>query len=608
MKVILNCLPPSDTSSISAALSILQSFLKKHKVNVETKYWNFLFTNALTHFQMENGSLLHLLPFLSHVALQYNDKQALENIEIKLQASNPQYVNISKTYYTEVIANFSDTVYSTFTKELKTMCIEECSLFGISSKFFQWIPGNIVAELVKQINPDTKIVIGGFGTRQEAMALMQNFSVYDYAVWGEGEYALLGLCRHIENPEENPIQEVQHLVYRENETLQATQIKSEYLDLNSINPDFSDYFNQKKNIADPLVPIEGGRGCHWRKCKFCFLNSGYNNRCKNVDKVASFIESTIEEYNVNSFCFVDNDMINNDVRSFSKLLDSFITLRQKHPKFAINNAEIVTKGLNAEIIKKMSFAGIKVVQIGYEAINDVILKKINKKNTLSSNILFVKWARQFNIDFFAVNIITNLIGETDTEIIDSIKNLHFLRFYLKKNSFQHEFVALEVATASPYYKLLKQNNLLDKWNRCELAEFLPQAYINDKINRFDIFLLSKETTNPLWRDFRETEQYYLNNSYWYQIIEKDADTFFYQEFCNSTLVKQLELEKDSMYWKILCLCNRQVVSKQEIMECLNDFSQEIEDTIRELFDEYLLYTNDDLSEVVSLINTDIIYH
>ena len=608
MKVILNCLPPTEPSNISPAMSILQAFLKTHEVEVDTKWWNLLFIDTLKDFQMHNRNLLHLLPFLSYISLQHDDKQSLENIESKLRTSAPKYLNLSKTFYKEKIANLSHTVLHTFTSELNKMKINECTLFGVSSKFFQWIPGKILAEQAKKINPNIKIVIGGFGTEKEAMALMQNFDVFDYAVWGEGEFALLGLCKHLENPTKNPLSEVQHLVYRVNNTLTTTKVKPEYLDLDSINPDFSSYFNQKITGIHSSVPIEGSRGCHWRKCKFCFLNTGYNNRCKSINKVISHIESAIEKYNVNSFYFVDNDLVNSDIQSFEELLDSLIILRQKHPKLEIINAEIITKGLNSQLIKKMSFAGINSVQIGYEAINDVILKKINKKNTLSSNILFIKWAKQFKIELSGVNIITNLIGETNTEIIDSTKNLHYLRFYLKKNSFQHVFTSLAITTASPYYKFLKKNNLLDKWNRFELSPYLPQSFINDKTNIFDVFIFNKEVENPLWEEFHEVEKYYIKNSYSYQIIEKDANTFFYQEFCNSTFIKQLELEKDSLSWKILCFCNHKVVSKKEITEYLNNVSQEdLGDTINELFDEYLIYVNDDLSEIVSLINTDLIY-
>jgi hypothetical protein len=67
-----------------------------------------------------------------------------------------------------------------------------------------------------------------------------------------------------------------------------------------------------------------------------------------------------------------------------------------------------------------------------------------------------------------------------------------------------------------------------------------------------------------------------------------------------------ELKKEELSWKILQFCNCKVVSKQEILEYLNDSSQEVEDIIRELLDEHLLSANEDLTEIVSLINTDLI--
>ncbi len=514
---------------------------------------------------MKEYDTLQLLPFLSYIFSQDNNKQALANLKHLLRTSFPQYIDVNKAYFTNKIEYFSNIVADSFISELNKMKIKECSLHGISSKFNQWIPGNILTLHAKKINPNIKIVIGGFGTEKEAIALMQNIRVYDYAIGGEDEYALLGLCKHIENPTKNSLSEVQHLFYRENDILTATKVKSKYLDLNNINPDFSAYFSQEKTGINPDIPIEGSRGCHWRKCKFCFFNSGYKNRCKKIENIISLIEISIEKYSSNLFSFLDNDLINNNLKSFTKLLDALIVLCQKHPKLKIYNAEIITQGLNAEIIKKMSLAGFVSVQIGYEALNDIVLKRINKKNTVSSNILFIKWARQFNSRITS----TNIIDEIDSEIIDSTKKLHFLRFYLKKNFLQHSITNLVISSSSQYYKFLNRKNLLNKWNINKLTYFSPKKYINES-NKFDIFPFQEETVNPLWNDFEKVENNYLKNSYRYQIIEKDANTLFYQEFCNTTFIKQLELEKDSLHWRILCFCNSKVVSKKEITEYITN--------------------------------------
>ena len=40
---------------------------------------------------------------------------------------------------------------------------------GISAKYSQWIPGIILAEEIKKVAPNIKIVVGGFGSEKEAL-------------------------------------------------------------------------------------------------------------------------------------------------------------------------------------------------------------------------------------------------------------------------------------------------------------------------------------------------------------------------------------------------------------------------------------------------------
>lgn len=88
----------------------------------------------------------------------------------------------------------------------------------------------------------------------------------------------------------------------------------------------------------------------------------------------------------------------------------------------------------------------------------------------------------------------------------------------------------------------------------------------------------------------------------------DFEILSYGDIQNQTFKELLNnpLEKDSLYWKVLSLCNREVISKQDIIEYLNYGSHVVEDTIKELFDDFLIYANEDLSEIVSLINTNLI--
>lgn len=47
----------------------------------------------------------------------------------------------------------------------------------------------------------------------------------------------------------------------------------QYSNIDELKFDFTDYFEQIDNTLekkDIVLPIEGGRGCHWRKCHFVF--------------------------------------------------------------------------------------------------------------------------------------------------------------------------------------------------------------------------------------------------------------------------------------------------------------------------------------------------
>ena len=609
MKVLLNWLPPAVDDRPSPAMSILQSYLMVNNVDAHVKYWNILFADIIRNFTNANdqtSDVSLLIPFLGNLALQFNDELVFDQLVNEYRSKFPQYINIDKDYFSNKILKESKTIDDLFHSELVKMSIEDYALLGITSKFHQWIPGNILVKHAKSINPKLKILLGGLGTKKEALAMMRNFQLYDFAMWGEGEYPLLQLCKYLNN--EIDIKDIPNLVYRNEDGIFTTEITNKYyLDLDTVFPTHFEYFEQKKSegIDSVSVQIEGGRGCHWRKCKFCYLNSGYRFRTKSPQSIAAEIIDNITKYGVTKFVFVDNDIIGNDFERFDHLLNLLIDIREEYDSFLIENAEIISFGINSSIIKKMSLAGFMSVQIGYEALSDNLLTKINKKNTLSSNLLFVKWAIQFNINVAGANLIANLLEETDEDILTSSKNLHFLRFFFKKGLFQHLFCTLSIASTSRYYQTIVQNNEEDKWNRYKLAKLLPVNYFKPS-DRFDILYFSQNNKNPLWENIQSNEIFYLNNEYTYNLLTSD-NQIDYCEFYNGKLIKHLQFDVESIHWQILTLCNHEVMSIIELQNLVsgqNDI-ESLKSIVKELNDEWLIYYKEDFSENITIINTDL---
>jgi len=575
--------------------------------NIETDviYWNIIFSELLNEFKsndINSFEISRLIPFLGNIACELNDNISFDLITNEYSTYSPELINISSNVYKDYIYVSIDKLMNIINEVLSNLQLDNYNLFGISAQFGQWIPGNILINQVKKVNPKIKFVLGGFGSKKEALAFMKNFAQYDYAIWGEGEYPLKRLYDYMLG--KININEVPNIIYRINNELFVSDCSNKvYFNLNDRIPDHSDFFLQYKSDENISITIEGGRGCHWNKCKFCFVNTGYRFRTKSVETVIAEIRYAINQYNKFDFLFIDNDIIGNDYERFNVLLDNLIEIKKQHEKFRIIGAEVITKKISSRIIKKMSLAGFSNIQIGYEALSDQLLDKIDKKNSISSNFLFVKWASYYEILVEGANIIRNLLEETDTDILISDKNLHYLRFFIKRGKFQHFFSTLSINTSSRYYKGIDIKEVYNEWNYNRLCNLIPQGYFSD-IDKYDLFYFKKRYMNPLWDNVVKKESFYLNNDFRYKIFT-DGKKIYYNEYFNDLVTSSLEFLQDDLHWKILCFCNHEVMSITSILNYLNTYSEDyIKNIIIELQNEWLMYSKADLSENVTIINTD----
>jgi len=605
-EVILNWLPPAVTAWPSPSMSILKTFLESHNTKTEILYWNTILDDILKDYlfieQEPDDELGFLSLFYAQIAMSSNDKSNILKQKIILQSIKPQYRNNDNDYFKKHIESFVLKLEKRIKKVLSETNFTNCLVFGMSMNLFQWIPASVIAKLLKEIHPNIKICIGGIGTKEAAIAYLKNFKEFDYAIWGEGEFPLLNLIDALKNRED--LDDIAHLVYRNN--LNKIQIttnkKSKYLDLNAHLPiDYSDFFNQTNiNIEDRGIPIEGSRGCHWLKCKFCFLNDGYRYRTKEPETIVNEIRHIIKTYNIYKFQFLDNDVIGKDLVKFDELLDLLLQLKQEFPKFEIFLAEIITKGLNTYYIKKMSLAGFCSVQIGYESPSNSLLRKINKKNTFASNLLFIKWANTYNININGLNILRGLLEESEEDILESINNLHFLRFVLTKNHFQHNISQLAIGKSSRYYDEVIKSKDYNNYNDT-ITEFLSEDIIREE-DRDTLLFSTRNKQSLYWGFFEKTENYYLENKFEYTLVSID-NKITYKEYYNMTEVKTLEFNSSSSHWKILEACNEQVISPTELESKINDDIHSIRKDIAELVEEGLIYQSDNNMEIISVINT-----
>jgi radical SAM superfamily enzyme YgiQ (UPF0313 family) len=608
MSILLNCLPPADIYSPSISLSILKAFMEKNGVDTKVKYWNFSLS-LMSEFTDSEDTEIRLIPFLSLLNDRQQNTKGNKRILSLLQQLDPEHKSLDAGYYHEFLKESKEQIYTVIKEELQSIDFSEISLFGITAKYNQWIPGMLLAEEVKKLAPHVKVIIGGFGGEKVAREAMKLCPAFDYATWGEGEYPLLHLYQQLDTDEGN-LSIVPRLIYREEkELVQSSSNQSEYLDFDHyIYPDYTEYFETLPEDAERdevSIPINSIRSCHWHRCKFCDFNQGYKLRARSPECVVREIEHLYQAHDICTFTFVDSDTFGS-LKHFEQLLELIIDLRYRTEEDFSFWAELIPNSYySARLMEKMTIAGFKNLFIGYDGLSDDLLAKMNKSNTFSDNVFFIKYAIKNGINP-VVNVIKHLPGETEEDVQECLNNLHFLRFFYGDPliTFSHDYVPLVLSSMSKYYKLTPDQEL-GHYNSDDLSYLLPDSYSNHE-DRFHLFRYKRDVPAHAreWDKLAEVENYYKNNRFSYKVQEYKG-VFYYTEYCNDEEIENIVFGEPE-YAKVLKACEEQVCTFDQLLTKLVEqfpamTDARLKEVLSNLRQSYLIYCNDEYSNVISVL-------
>lgn len=605
--VILNWMLPAIPSFPSPAMSLLKSQLQSIGYEVKVVYWNFKLMPVIEYYwggtrdENEDHLIYYLSPIFAYWAVELNDANAIEMLQEYWNKKNTGREKTKEDFLAHISENIS-IFKGIIAKVLQDYHYGECLFAGYYQKLFQMYGADIIVREQKRNFPDTVAVLGGIDTKEEALASMDNFPSYDYALWGEGEAILQNLISMLKGQTEKD--DVGNLVWRSTDGLQVSKLNRQFVTLDdSVMPDYSDYFEQSSiNKAKIRLPIEGSRGCHWARCRFCFHNEGTRYRRKSPQRIAAEIRYQMKKYGIHQISFLDNDTIGKDVNSFKALLQELFVIKSEYPDFHITRAEVVTRSLNAELIKRMAAVGFKDVQIGYESLSDHLLEKIHKCNSFSSNFLYLKWAFLSGIKIRGANLIMNLLEETDDDLKESLDTMRFLRFMLNEKRFLHIYSTLWIKRSSRYFKEIQKNGKLDDWKVFKSFRFLPSSYLKEQ-NKYALQFFVKPSYNPLWDDIEEKEWEYIKHPHCYIIKDHPNGILMYQEYRDEELITSEPLSH--LDWEILKSAQEKVVDFCELQSLFVDTAEEvIMESLQKLKRIGILYYYENFRNIVTVINTD----
>lgn len=242
----------------------------------------------------------------------------------------------------------------------------------------QFIPGCILADIIRKCRPDVTIIMGGscadIFLKSEYEPKVDIEKYFDYVIVGEGETALLKLLHYLRG--KGTIEEVPNLLrFDEKGSYRCTfQMVEEVDGLPA--PDYSGLDLDLYLSPELVLPYQTSRGCHYGCCAFCNHDEKYrhNYRTKRMDKVVEELLVLSQEYKTNYFQFVDEAIRPDCFREMIEEMDMHDEF--KNMKWIYYSR--VSRLYDEELMKKARKNGCEMVMFGVESFNQRILNFIKK--------------------------------------------------------------------------------------------------------------------------------------------------------------------------------------------------------------------------------------
>ncbi len=304
--------------------------------------------------------------------------------------------------------------------ELKQLTIEDIkkevvrlnpNIIGLPAYTEEINNAAIIARAVKEVSPDTRLVVGGPHPSAIPIETLQEFNSFDIAIIGEGEMTFLDIAKG------KDLESIEGIAYRKDGNIYRNTNREPILDLDKL-PfpawqlyDLNEYrgrslasgFGEKGNSLE--LPIEGARGCP-SKCSFCFRLAGNKIRFKSAQKIVDDIERCVRKLDANKIYFTEGTF--GVKKKFAFELCDMIIERSLNSVTWSTGARV---DVDVDVLKKMKDAGCNFIGFGVESGDIDILTGVGKNISPEQSIKIFELCKEIGIKTEA-NFILGLPYET----------------------------------------------------------------------------------------------------------------------------------------------------------------------------------------------------
>lgn len=429
----------------SIALGLLKSELNKAGISSKVEYANAYFIDRIGfdryEFEIKNkvalifrGWELVFSKFTSFTP-KITVEKLLEEVT-RTEMNNPPFKEIYESLPDEHKKNIPETIMmlideaeSFLEDEAEKILAMNPRVVGFSIMTEQRNASFAMCKKLKEKRPDIITVIGG-GVCSEKVAeqFLKEVADVDYVFTGDGDIKFAEGMRLIMDGREKELNEkIPHFCKRG-----AKPVMHFLYNLNRASiPDYDDFFEtvEQTNVIDKdktLIFVEASRGCWWGEkqgCRFCGLHyhpDAVKYRAKTTEQFFNELDYLSEKYNVNRFMMTDCILHYNLCRELSFDIPKH---RKKYALFAECKSN-----MSLEEMRKLKANGFYRLQPGIEALQDDVLKLMNKGASCLMQLEFLKNARICGI-YIVWNIIHTLPGEKKQwwlETLELMERIHHL--------------------------------------------------------------------------------------------------------------------------------------------------------------------------------------
>lgn len=279
--------------------------------------------------------------------------------------------------------------------------------------------------LIKKQLPQSKSVAGGPHISGLPKYTLEINPDLDFAITGEAEEALPDLVRYLNGKNDQLINEIPNLVYRENDSIILNAQK--WINVNDwgapsweiLRPDLyppiqHGVFHKSRKV----VPILTSRGCPY-PCTFCggYLVTGKKIRLREINSIVDEIEWLKNTYNFGEFIIEDENFT--FYKSHVIAFANEIKKRNIKCHFSFPNGVRLDK-LDEEIISRLAEIGTYNVVLGLESGSIETLAKMGKNWDFDEVRIKVNLLRKYGI-LVSGSFILGYRDETLNDIKKTIK-------------------------------------------------------------------------------------------------------------------------------------------------------------------------------------------